>query len=197
MLPAWMPCLRRKPPWRSPILDLAAANALLELDVDSRARLLAFLRELKVRSSAESDLAWLKHKGPIAAYRFAIAFHAALLARALRRPDSPEFTGLAIHLPPPDAELGPRSTRPAVRNPLLALRSITLLAQAPEAARANLQFLARRIARECADRAKDAWIRRRRDDAVFWRATSVYAGHLSRALGGIRHTEQLAFPMAA
>jgi len=178
------------------VLDLPAARALLELDLDLRGRLFVFLSELKIASLAESDRAWRKHKGPIATYRYAIAVHAAVLARAVRPPrirrlrtPAPEF------LSPRDELDRPRATRAAVRNPVLALRSITLLRQAP--ACEQLRFHARSIAKVCADLAKDAWIARRREEALFWRATSVYAGHLSRALRERESLVQLAFPIAA
>jgi hypothetical protein len=93
-----MPCPCRSAGWYSPILELPAARALLELDPEVRARLFAFLSELKATSRVESDRAWLKHKGPIATYRYAIAFHAALLSRAVLPQDSPETP--AAQLPP-------------------------------------------------------------------------------------------------
>ncbi|HEX8244769.1 MAG TPA: hypothetical protein VF541_14780, partial [Longimicrobium sp.] len=95
------------------------------MDASIRAGLRSLLVELRARSRQDGDVAWEKRKGPMALYRHDIARHAGLLARALRRPGERSASPVA---PARAAALGdeahkPRSSRAAVRNPLLRLDS--------------------------------------------------------------------------
>jgi hypothetical protein len=79
-------------------------------------------------------------------------------------------------------DIDDRSSKREVRNPVLRLRSADDLRrldpQAREAPRAVLLDL-RRDARMQAD---TAWRRHKAPMAAYWKAVSVYAGHLARVL---------------
>lgn len=81
-----------------------------------------------------------------------------------------------------------RSSRPEVRNPLLALPSARRLGDwlEPAAARLLAAFL-EDLARDCAARAKDAWRTHKAPMALYWKICSVYARHLARV---VRHVER-------
>lgn len=75
-----------------------------------------------------------------------------------------------------------RSSRPEVRNPLLALPEIAELANIDPAARRALEALLRGIARDAAARAEKAWRSHKGPMAAYWKAVSVYAKHTARAV---------------
>jgi hypothetical protein len=81
-----------------------------------------------------------------------------------------------------------RSSRREVRNPVLALPSAKAVSELTPDARAALANLLRDIQRDARDRAEQCWRRHKAPMAVYWKAVSVYAGHLARcvAAGGGR-----------
>ena len=85
----------------------------------------------------------------------------------------------------------PRSNKPEVRNPLLALPSAAREADMPAPAREWLLALLQDLRREAQERAKKAWATRKPPLACYWLAVAVYAGHIGRVLrhfaGPARH----------
>lgn len=75
-----------------------------------------------------------------------------------------------------------RSALAHVRNPVLALPSAAKLALLPPAARLALAEVLRDLRIDAAARAEQAWRRRKAPMAAYWRAVSVYAGHVARAI---------------
>lgn len=75
-----------------------------------------------------------------------------------------------------------RSNRPETRNPLLALPSAGRLAGLPPEAKEALRALLLDIRVDAAERAQICWRRHKAPMAVYWKAVSVYAGHIVRAL---------------
>ena len=75
-----------------------------------------------------------------------------------------------------------RSSLQAVRNPVLALPAAGRLGDLPPEARRALSLLLRDLRADAATRADVAWRRRKGPMAVYWRAVSVYAGHIARAV---------------
>lgn len=67
----------------NPLLRLPEGRDLANLPVDSRRALVAVLRALRARANAEAETAWLRRKGPMAAYWRAVATYARHLAHAL------------------------------------------------------------------------------------------------------------------
>lgn len=81
-----------------------------------------------------------------------------------------------------------RASRAEVRNPVLGLRAFQRLsALQPDALRALAELLDE-IHREAADRAEHSWKTRKAPMAAYWRAVSVYAGHIARALRRVLRT---------
>ena len=83
---------------------------------------------------------------------------------------------------------GPRSSQveraslAEVRNPILGLRAFQRLAALHPDVLQVLCELLHEIHREAAERAEHSWKTRKAPMAVYWRAVSVYAGHIRRAL---------------
>lgn len=75
-----------------------------------------------------------------------------------------------------------RSARRDVRNPLLALPAARALAALPMAPRAALAAVLQDLAADAGRRAQESWRRHKAPMAVYWKACSVYARHLARAL---------------
>jgi hypothetical protein len=75
-----------------------------------------------------------------------------------------------------------RSSRPDVRNPVLALPSAAALADLPPDARAALRAVLLDIRADSRARADDSWRRSKAPMAAYWKAVSVYAGHIARTL---------------
>lgn len=181
--------LALRPP-TAPLLEIPAAQEILRLDARARGALRQVLLELRLCSRADGDRAWRKRKGPMAAYRHDVARHAGLIARALRR------AGEGTPCAPPSGRFvadsdacRPRSSRAAVRNPLLRLAAAAALRRLPELTRGKLRVLLRDLARACGNRAERCWSRRERADALYWRTAAVYAGHLARALAGVPYEQ--------
>ncbi|WP_074872452.1 hypothetical protein [Lysobacter enzymogenes] len=73
----------------NPLLSLPAAQALLSLPAEDRARIEAVMRELRDQANQEAEKAWKKRKGPMAAYWRAVATYARHVAHALSVKASP------------------------------------------------------------------------------------------------------------
>jgi hypothetical protein len=69
-----------------------------------------------------------------------------------------------------------------VRNPVLALPSAARLKGLPPEARAALEAILLELRADAGARAEHSWKRRKAPMAAYWRAVSVYAGHVARAL---------------
>lgn len=75
-----------------------------------------------------------------------------------------------------------RSARREVRNPVLGLPAARRLQSLEPGARAMLRDLFREIALDARERASEAWRRHKAPMAVYWKAVSVYAGHIAKVL---------------
>lgn len=76
----------------------------------------------------------------------------------------------------------PRSDRREVRNPVLALPATRrLLALSPEV-RELLADILGDLAGDARARAEECWRRHKAPMAAYWKAVSVYAGHLRRVV---------------
>lgn len=76
----------------------------------------------------------------------------------------------------------PRSSRLDIRNPLLALPASRRLLELPAAHRAEIAALLGELALDARARADKCWRSHKAPMAAYWKAVSVYAGHLRRAL---------------
>lgn len=75
-----------------------------------------------------------------------------------------------------------RATRREVRNPVLALPSVQALLALPPEQRAVMRALLKDMALDCRARADKCWRTHKAPMAAYWKAASVYAGHISRVL---------------
>lgn len=75
-----------------------------------------------------------------------------------------------------------RSNRPDVRNPLLALPGADRLRELPPEAREALRAILLDLRKDAQARAEKCWKQHKAPVAAYWKATSVYCGHLSRVL---------------
>ena len=75
-----------------------------------------------------------------------------------------------------------RSNRPDVRNPVLALPAFARLRELDEPSRAALRAILTDLRVDARARAEECWRRHKAPMAAYWKAVSVYAGHLARAL---------------
>jgi len=75
-----------------------------------------------------------------------------------------------------------RSTRPEVRNPVLALPAAARLASLDPASREALRAILVDLGKDAHTRAEAAWQARKAPMAAYWRAVGVYAGHIARAI---------------
>ncbi|RWO23302.1 MAG: hypothetical protein EOS11_28675 [Mesorhizobium sp.] len=75
-----------------------------------------------------------------------------------------------------------RSSSPEVRNPLLALPAMQRLCRRAPEERADLADLLRELSIDARGRAEESWRRHKAPMAAYWKAVSVYAGHLARAV---------------
>lgn len=75
-----------------------------------------------------------------------------------------------------------RSTRSEVRNPVVGLPGFKMLTALPYDARQALKMLLRDIAKDAAARAQKSWTTHKAPMALYWKAVSVYAGHIARAI---------------
>lgn len=83
-----------------------------------------------------------------------------------------------------------RSNSLAVRNPVLGLPGVRQLidGMTPDA-RSALATLLAAIHKDAAQRATESWQRHKAPMACYWKAVSVYAGHLSRAVRRTREPQ--------
>lgn len=77
---------------RNPVLQLPSAQRILRLDPEVRTILAELLRELATEARARAELAWRRHKAPMAVYWRATATIANHLAKVLRRPPLSQTT---------------------------------------------------------------------------------------------------------
>lgn len=76
-----------------------------------------------------------------------------------------------------------RSSRPDVRNPLLALPAATAIAALPSDTQVALRALLLQLAADARQRAETSWRQHKGPMALYWRSVSVYARHTARLLG--------------
>lgn len=75
-----------------------------------------------------------------------------------------------------------RSSRRDVRNPVLALPAAQRIQALDGESREALQAVLRELAADARERAEQSWRTHKAPMAAYWKAVSVYAGHLARAL---------------
>lgn len=73
-----------------------------------------------------------------------------------------------------------RSSRADVKNPLLKLPAAQRIQALPPEARQALADLLRELSLDARARAEESWVRNKAPMAAYWKAVSVYAGHLHR-----------------
>ena len=96
-----------------------------------------------------------------------------------------------------DPQLGRtvRASRAEVRNPVLGLPAVRRLAAfRPEVLDALAELLLE-IHEEAAVKAEHCWRARKGPMAVYWRAVSVYSGHIRRAIRRLRATDAEQLPL--
>lgn len=82
-----------------------------------------------------------------------------------------------------------RSARAEVRNPVLGMRAFQKFATLHPAVLDALADLLQEMHVEAAARAEQCWRTRKAPMAVYWRAVSVYAGHIRRAIRRLPRTD--------
>ena len=75
-----------------------------------------------------------------------------------------------------------RSTRAAVRNPVLMLPGIEALRSLDPETRASVATALRSVQTDARERADKCWRTHKAPMAAYWKAVSVYAGHIARAI---------------
>jgi hypothetical protein len=75
-----------------------------------------------------------------------------------------------------------RSSRPDVRNPILALPEVQALLDLPPESRAALASVLTGIARTKREMAEHSWRRNKGPMALYHKIVGVYAGHTARVL---------------
>lgn len=75
-----------------------------------------------------------------------------------------------------------RSNRPDVRNPILQLPGALALRELDPATKEAIATALRSIQMDARTRAEECWRRHKAPMACYWKAVSVYAGHLARAV---------------
>lgn len=76
-----------------------------------------------------------------------------------------------------------RSNRAEVRNPVLLLPGAARLRKLPAPARLALQAVLLDLRQDARCRADECWRKHKAPMAAYWKAVSVYAGHIARACG--------------
>lgn len=84
--------------------------------------------------------------------------------------------------PTPPTRRRDRSSAADIRNPLLRLPAAQRLRALPPETRQVLADLLVELAHDARQRAEQSWSRNKAPMAVYWKAVSVYAGHLHRVL---------------
>lgn len=80
-----------------------------------------------------------------------------------------------------------RSNRAEVRNPILTLPAAAKLREMDGPARAVLRAILIDLQMDARERANECWKKHKAPMAAYWKAVSVYAGHIARALGSDQH----------
>jgi hypothetical protein len=75
-----------------------------------------------------------------------------------------------------------RSNRREVRNPILALPSAKRIEELSPLNRAALRGVLLDIAQDARERANECWRKHKAPMAAYWKAVSVYAGHIAKVL---------------
>lgn len=75
-----------------------------------------------------------------------------------------------------------RSNKREVRNPVLALRTATRLQQMDPDTKKVLALLFKDLALDARERAAECWRKHKAPMAAYWKAVSVYAGHIAKVL---------------
>lgn len=176
---------------RNLVLTLPGAASVPALPAEALAALAAVLGDLGRDARSKAAKSWRANKGPMATYAKSVS----ALARATRRAVQPLAPGPARkHAPeehPPeraghDDQVGVmRSARRETRNPVLGYPSVQLLQELPPETRRALGGVLQRIAMEARGEARRAfrmWRFGDPDAAALWKAVSVYAGHMRRAM---------------
>lgn len=78
--------------------------------------------------------------------------------------------------------LGPRSSSPDVRNPVLGLPGIDELRALPAECREPLRQVLMGIRADAQVKAQVSWRKNKGPMAAYWKAVGVYAGHIARAI---------------
>lgn len=75
-----------------------------------------------------------------------------------------------------------RSSRPEVRNPVLALPALRRIMMLPRPVREALAELLRDLHSDATNRANECWRKHKAPMAAYWKAVAVYARHIARAI---------------
>lgn len=75
-----------------------------------------------------------------------------------------------------------RANRPDVRNPVLGLPAAKRLLRLPREHRQALRFVLLDLQKDASIRAEKSWRTHKAPMAAYWKACSVYAGHIARVL---------------
>jgi hypothetical protein len=75
-----------------------------------------------------------------------------------------------------------RSRRREVRNPVLRLPAAQALLELDEGSRRALKVVLLDLKADARGQAEQAWARHKAPMAAYWKAVSVYAGHVARVL---------------
>lgn len=75
-----------------------------------------------------------------------------------------------------------RSSRPDVRNPMLALPAARAIAELPPESRLALRILLLDLSRDARRRAEYSWRSSKAPMAVYWKAIAVYARYIAALL---------------
>ena len=76
-----------------------------------------------------------------------------------------------------------RSARADVRNPVLRLVAARAILRLPPETREHLRLLLLELAADAGGRAQACWRSHKAPMAAYWKAVSVYARHIARAVG--------------
>ena len=79
-----------------------------------------------------------------------------------------------------------RSARADVRNPVLRLVAAKAILRLSPEVREHLRLLLLELGADAAERAQACWRAHKAPMAVYWKAVSVYARHIARAVGAGR-----------
>jgi hypothetical protein len=77
----------------------------------------------------------------------------------------------------------PRSSRPDVRNPVLALPAALELQRLPRSQRLIIKRLLRELKAQCREQERRAYSQRKGPMVSYWMAAGTYAGHAAAVLG--------------